>query len=390
MTHPVTHRSPQYQPQPYPIPAGAPRTRTPYFNSAGAEHPTQLAAAQGWGRPPVQSASGLVRTELHRPPNPPVQSAPGLVRTQLHRPPNPPVPQWGPNPPQQGSNGQRGSNGLKKTAILACAVVAVAAIGAGAYVVTNLGSDDGAATNASSQQTMTKAGTQTQEPSESPDSDTPANTPTKKAPAPDTQGQPSSQDTGPGMSPAAVLLTAAEVQQAITGGAVVVKSEGESMVDNSDRLGSSDCMSPWGPLELASYTGSGYLSVAGQSLEDRTDSNVVVVQGAVSFTSADAAQAYVATAEQSWIRCANTSVLATANSGKKSTWDFGTMVTQISDTTFLTLPVTPRGSSGWACERALGAKGALVLDVIACGDQSQGNGLAVAKAMAEKTKGQPA
>jgi hypothetical protein len=183
------------------------------------------------------------------------------------------------------------------------------------------------------------------------------------------------------VDPAGVLLTPAAVE-AVTRVPMVAGGSGSNMVDDSAVIDPASCASAWGPIQSASYAGSGYLESAGQIVKSDTKKSLVL-QAAVSYASPDAAAAYVDSAIGSWNGCAQHPVTFTADDGSASVWHFGA-VESVAGGAFRVLSQTPEGAGGgWSCERALGTSGAMVIDTLACGTSSAGQAAAIGAQIAE-------
>lgn len=323
-------------------------TQTPVpqnrWGGAPVDGPTQVIASSRWAPAPQPQLTQFSAPPAGpwgpaAPPQPPLFTMPPAM---------PPAGPWGPQP-------QPPRNGGKKWAILATAV-AVLATGAAVTVgITAGGSDDPAVAT-----TMTTAGVA--QPSET----TAETKPEPKIATP---------------KPATVLLTVPEIQTAI-GGSIVVKGEGSTLANNSADIDRTECLNAWGPVEREAYRGSGYNRLAGQALEGADDKSRVMVQAAVSFPTVEDAEEYVAKSERSWQSCAGSSVISKTSEGKEMSWQFGEVASHSDG--LITLSQTPVGSSGWGCERALGAHGGIVADTMVCGRDADGDGLAVAEEILAK------
>lgn len=285
----------------------------------------------------------------------PPQSFPQGYPAPQWGPPLPPVPPWGmapwPVPPR---------NNARKWAVIAGALAAVTTVSAVTIAVTAGRTADGRATAAGSTVSTTVS---VPVPTEHA-----ASTPTTE---PDEQGPPP--------EPASLLLSAKEVGRLVNG-SMTVLGQRDSLADSTGVIDESDCLSAWGPLERRAYTGSGYDQAAMQALKDGDTKGHIVIEGAVSFESSAEARDLVEDVQRTWRSCAGRTITATNGSGERMQWQFGT-VESAGDVT--TISQTPEGSNGWMCERAVGASGRIVVDTLVCGANAEGEGSAVAGAIAK-------
>lgn len=275
-------------------------------------------------------------------------------------PPLPPVPPWGmaPGPVPPRSNG-------RKWAVIAGALAAVTTVSAVTIVVTAGRTEDGRATAAGSTvSTTVSIPVPTEDASSTPTTTT---DPDERGPAPE---------------PASLLLSAKEVGRLVNG-SMTVLGQRDALVDSTNVIDDPDCVAAWGPLERKAYTGSGYDQAAMQALKDGDTKGHIVIEGAVSFESSGDARDFVEDVQTTWRRCAGRTITATNSDGEQLQWQFGTVETA-GDVT--TISQTPQGSNGWMCERAVGASGRIVVDTLVCGANAEGEGSAVADAIARNAE----
>jgi serine/threonine kinase PknH len=146
------------------------------------------------------------------------------------------------------------------------------------------------------------------------------------------------------------------------------------------KLSNPDCLGAFDAIQNGVYAGSGYTGVSGQELIT-ADNNYRVSEAAVSFPTADKAQAFVATQADKWRACAGQPVTLSTPSGT-SHWTFGDFTGAAPRIT----EVRTR-KDGSTCQRVLSAASDIVLDVRACAPGIQNQGGQIADAMAAKVKG---
>jgi eukaryotic-like serine/threonine-protein kinase len=186
-----------------------------------------------------------------------------------------------------------------------------------------------------------------------------------------------------------ILLTPAQVG-AVTGALtpMTVVAQGSGLGDVSGRLDPRDCISAWAPAQKSSYAGSGWraVNVAVVGGGDAKGSRLVT-EGIVGFATAGEASRYVDGAATSWAGCADKTVAFRSSSGALEQWRFG-KPRMTRDHRLIMIPQVAV-ASGLSCERAAAARGNFVIDVLVCGADPSGQGVAVVGAIADNV-GEPA
>jgi hypothetical protein len=103
-----------------------------------------------------------------------------------------------------------------------------------------------------------------------------------------------------------------------------------------------------------------------------------VIQAAVSFPSGAQAQQFVAAQTQQWGGCANRQVAVTPPGAPALAWTFADPKTADSRTTL------QANLAGGSCQRALAARGNVVIDVQACHAQPSDQASAIVAAISAK------
>lgn len=261
------------------------------------------------------------------------------------------IPRWAPPSPPAGGDG-------KKWALIAGGTVAVVAV-----TVTTLALTVGGGPQAG---TPVSSGTTTVAPT-----------------TPVVPTTPSAQPRATAVDPEDVLLTPAELDR-LFGDTYVEKGRDHRLQDSSRQIDRGECLSSYAPVERRSYAGSGYTRVA--ATVAKAERRMTVFQGAVGFPSADDAEEYVRSALASWNACANTVVRVEAGAGEPPL----PLVFEPVGTTSRGLhtqvqrPEDPARVA--SCERALGADGAVVIDVLVCSANARSEGAEVAAAMVRKAQ----
>ena len=141
------------------------------------------------------------------------------------------------------------------------------------------------------------------------------------------------------------------------------------------------CLGSFDAIQNAAYAGSGFTGVQGQDL--KTDDEVYrVYEAAVSFPTADSAQAYVGAQADKWRAC-NGLPVALTGAGGTGNWTFGNVTGAAPAITQL----RTRKDGGSTCQRVLRAVSDVVLDVRACAPSIQDQGDQIGDQMAANVKG---
>jgi hypothetical protein len=188
-----------------------------------------------------------------------------------------------------------------------------------------------------------------------------------RGPSPKNSSTPASARPAPG-APAApgrldsMLLSPADIA-AIMGVTMEITNQAEQLREPGGTLSIADCIGAFEPIVDAAYVGSGSRAVRGQLLHAPENNYYRVVEAAVSFPSAEKAQAFVRTSADKWKACANQAVTFTTDKNAVLHWTFGD-VTGAPPT--ITQVRTPGDASRPACQRVLSAVSDVVLDIEAC------------------------
>lgn len=125
---------------------------------------------------------------------------------------------------------------------------------------------------------------------------------------------------------------------------------------------------------------SGYLAVRTQALQDPRQTDHVIDDAAVYFSSAKAANDFVAKQAQAWPKCNGATLHPAPAPGESpSIWMVGTAANHDG---MLTVTNTEEGAEGWQCQRALTARNNVVIDVRDCGMTPQA--VTIATRMADR------
>ncbi|CAM2732374.1 serine/threonine protein kinase [Mycobacterium intermedium] len=178
------------------------------------------------------------------------------------------------------------------------------------------------------------------------------------------------------------LLSARQIDITVGTTGFVVDHNVTEMTDRSPQNSLSDekCLGALIGFQTPTYKSSGYTGMFAQLLKvPNADPGRVVVQGAVLFTSADQANAFIAAQAESWRYCAGKTVTQ-VNNGKSTTWTFrelsGNPPNIALQRTLADSPVV--------CQHNLAAVSNVVFDVNVCGPGTNNEARLIANQMGTK------
>ena len=163
-----------------------------------------------------------------------------------------------------------------------------------------------------------------------------------------------------------VLLTASEVDAIMGTTNIQPDTIFERMAAEPPSLSDPSCLGAFQTGDATVYQGSGFTGVRRQRLEakngeDRTD---LVFQTAVTFPSAEQANAFLTASADKWAACAGQTVTRT-DGDKTYNWTFGDLTRTDAH---IAQSKTYEGGSGWACQHALRTTSNVVVEALACND----------------------
>ena len=135
--------------------------------------------------------------------------------------------------------------------------------------------------------------------------------------------------------------------------------------------------------ESTVYTGTGYLAVHQQQLQDDPDidkAKFELDEAVVSFPSATDAANFFTASSQRWPACANQAFKDQGSNGT-DTWTTGPVA---NNNGVLSATHTQEGQRGWACQRALTVANNVAVDVDSCSYNSDDSGVTIAHQIAAK------
>jgi serine/threonine kinase PknH len=182
-----------------------------------------------------------------------------------------------------------------------------------------------------------------------------------------------------------LLLSEAEINAALgTTGMAVVPPPEDRMNNTSSGIANKDCVFMANPVETSVYTGSGYLALHGQKLQDVPDistAKYMVDEAVVSFPSATNAADFFTASSQRWPACSNQKWVYQGQAGANSTWTVGPFSNK---NRTLRITNAQEGQGGWACQRALTVANNVAVDVNSCSYNPDDSGVKIAQQIAAK------
>jgi serine/threonine-protein kinase len=178
-----------------------------------------------------------------------------------------------------------------------------------------------------------------------------------------------------------LLLASAEIPGNAAGDDVVLEQDTPHLFDDSATIDAKECLSAWAAAQAPVYAGSGFTGADVEVLRglNKQQWQAGVIQAAVSFPSGAQAQQFVAAQTQQWGGCANRQVAVTPPGAAAQAWTFAEPKTA-DDTPTLQANLADGGS----CQRALAARGNVVIDVQACHAQPSDQAGAIVAAISAK------
>ena len=152
-----------------------------------------------------------------------------------------------------------------------------------------------------------------------------------------------------------------------------------TLFDTASRLDTPSCASVYGPAEKSSYAGSRYRDLVVTALSDGAGN--AASQALVRFPDLRHLSAYAKDLKQQWDACANRVLTYTGPDGQPQRFDLGEPT--LTDNKVLVM--SARSANGVLCQRAVGAVGAIFIDVAVCSLDDESLGETTVLAIAGKT-----
>lgn len=180
-----------------------------------------------------------------------------------------------------------------------------------------------------------------------------------------------------------ILLSAGEINGIMGASGMQPGDNYQEMSTSPPSLSNPDCLGALWGAESRTYSGSGYTGVNGVVMkEPGAHHDHWVNQAAVTFPSADKAQAFVKASANKWKACAGQVVTYTQD-GATYRWTFLPLT---GNSPTISQMDTQEDANGWACQRGLSAVSNVVIDVNACGIHITNEGSQITDKMGGKVK----
>lgn len=182
-----------------------------------------------------------------------------------------------------------------------------------------------------------------------------------------------------------LLLSGVEANAELgaTAMAVIPPGPQDQMSDDSSVIPNKDCVVMNDTAESTFYTGTGYVAVHQQQLQDDPDidkAKFALDEAVVSFPSATDAAKFFTTSAQRWPACSNLS-FKDDGGNRTDTWTIGPVA---NNNGMLSSTRTQEGLRGWGCQRALTVANNVAVDVDSCSYSPDDSAVTVAQKIAAK------
>jgi serine/threonine-protein kinase len=191
-----------------------------------------------------------------------------------------------------------------------------------------------------------------------------------RAPAPraSTGTPPATGPSGPLNSTAlsGLLLPPEQVAGIVGAAALVQESFSDSVIDDSQKLLQKDCIGVMAPAQHLVYAEAGWTGARSQALRNAGEGPRIyaVIQAVISFPTAEAAKKLLADQQSQWASCSGRTLsLAFPTPPTPQLWTAG-MPADMDGT--MTMTQTLKDGGGMQCQRALGVRNNVAIDVSAC------------------------
>lgn len=159
-----------------------------------------------------------------------------------------------------------------------------------------------------------------------------------------------------------LLLNPDQINAAIGASGMSVQGQTSNGMTDAAKVVPQNCAVMAAETDQDVYTGSGWMAVRGQLLQDSPDASVMKFQAAqavVLFPSAQKASDFFTTSSQHWPMCSNQQY----TSEQGNTWAVG----PVSNTDgVLSVFRIQQNIDGWNCQRALTVRNNVAIDVVSC------------------------
>jgi serine/threonine protein kinase len=163
-----------------------------------------------------------------------------------------------------------------------------------------------------------------------------------------------------------LLLPPEQVAGIVGAAALVQESFADSVIDDSQKLLQKDCIGVMAPAQHLVYADAGWTGVRSQALRNAGEGPRIyaVIQAVISFPTVDAAKKLLVDQQSQWASCSGRTLsLAFPTPPTPQLWTAGTPADM--DGTMI-MTQTLKDGGGMQCQRALGVRNNVAIDVSAC------------------------
>lgn len=177
-----------------------------------------------------------------------------------------------------------------------------------------------------------------------------------------TSGTPTTAPTLPNATLSGLLLSPAELAETVgVPELVITRTLNAIQDDSSDTVDLKECVSALLPGQNPVYKASDWRAAIEQILTPPGGAGAIVIQGVIAFPSAAAAQKLLRDQRATWVQCNGKTITTTANN-RTFQQTFGQAVSVDDET----IALGTTRDDGWDCQRALGVRNNIAIDVMAC------------------------
>ena len=175
---------------------------------------------------------------------------------------------------------------------------------------------------------------------------------------------------------AGLLLSAEQVNAAMSATGMTVTNTQTSMSDNSATMAPQECLAIDGAAEAPVYANSGFRAERDQSLNDGDHFTRYLKQAVVLFPIVEQAGAFFDASAQQWPACHQYT-----HTQSESQWSVG-QISNANGTLSTTATQQNASAPGWGCGRALALRNNVIIDINTCSANPADSALKIAEQIA--------
>jgi hypothetical protein len=192
----------------------------------------------------------------------------------------------------------------------------------------------------------------------------------------------------PGPAPVAdlpsFLLSSPELGVTLGTAHLQIDSTSTTLLDSSTEVTEKECVSAWAPAQAVAYANSGEVGAQIQVMTGPGDpaQRTTLTQAVIAFPSSNLADNAVTAQIGQWQPCANRTITVTMPGSAPTQLDLGAVIGLPG--AWHTMSQQPESMPGQHCQRAVGSKNNVVIDVVACSPSVQDPARSVGRMIADK------